>query len=32
MNMALLTGFKDKIPVLNGELFLKANDELNITA
>ena len=32
MNMALLTGFKDKIPLLNSELFLKANDELNITA
>ncbi len=32
MTMALLTGFKQKLPSLNAELFLSANDELNIIA
>lgn len=32
MTMALLTGFKDKVPILNPDLFLRANDELNIIA
>jgi type II secretory pathway predicted ATPase ExeA len=30
MTMALLTGFKDKIPILNSDVFLRANDEINI--
>lgn len=32
MTMALLIGFRDKIPVLNPDIFLRANDEINIVA
>ncbi|MGI6448881.1 MAG: ExeA family protein [Desulfitobacteriia bacterium] len=32
MTMALLIGVKDKIPVLNSDILLKANDEINIVA
>lgn len=31
LTMALLTGFKEKVPTLNSDLFLKANREMGIT-
>ena len=31
MTMALLTGFKEKLTVLDPSLFLRANEELAIT-
>jgi type II secretory pathway predicted ATPase ExeA len=31
MTMALILGFKEKQPVLNSDIFLKANDENNLT-